>query len=235
MKLRKVISGGQTGADQAGLVVAKRFGLETGGVMPKGYKTLTGSRPDLAKEYGLSEHSSDNYVPRTYQNAKDSDGTVRLAGNLESRGEVCTLKAIQQYNKPHFDVDLTDPPPVEDFVNWIEKEGIAILNVAGNAEQTFKGSYELSCRYLTETFFRLGLEMRITDMDIFAAFGLGDSQMKIIYTPDRQIVDDLSIRMVGVRRARMHKEVSDGNGEEVGDYAWSAVDRQEHESEGDRW
>jgi RNA polymerase sigma factor (sigma-70 family) len=41
--VRKVISGGQTGADQAGLFAAEAFGIETGGWMPKGFLTLAGN------------------------------------------------------------------------------------------------------------------------------------------------------------------------------------------------
>ena len=39
----KVISGGQTGADQAGLVAAARFAIPTGGWMPHGFETAEGS------------------------------------------------------------------------------------------------------------------------------------------------------------------------------------------------
>jgi Circularly permutated YpsA SLOG family len=41
----KIISGGQTGADQAGWRAAKACGLETGGWMPKGWKTELGCSP----------------------------------------------------------------------------------------------------------------------------------------------------------------------------------------------
>jgi hypothetical protein len=198
MLLRKIISGGQTGADQAGLVVAKRFGLETGGIMPKGWKTLEGPRPDFANLYGLREHASENYVPRTYENARDGDATVRLAGTFESRGEICTLKAIQNYDKPHFDVDLSDPPPVTNFVEWLTKNNVAVLNVAGNAEQTYKGSYQLSVKYLTEAFFLLGLEMTLTDEDVLRALGLDNR--KIIYTSDRRLVDFLKVKQIGPKR-----------------------------------
>src|SRR4051812_44710113 len=108
MSLEMIRSGGQTGADESGLWVAKKFGLKTGGVIPKGFRTLIGARPELGRLYGLMEHASDNYVPRTYQNVRDADGTVRLAGNFDSRGEICTLKAINEYKKPYFDVDLSD-------------------------------------------------------------------------------------------------------------------------------
>lgn len=150
--LRKVISGGQNGADQAGLRVAKNFGVETGGQTPAGWRTLDGARPDLGKDYGLTCHTSDSYVPRTYANAKNSDGTVRLAGDLGSRGEICTLKAIQQYKKPYFDVDLTNPPPHQELVDWIVRENVSVLNIAGNSENTFAGCGEKTEKYLAEVF-----------------------------------------------------------------------------------
>jgi hypothetical protein len=93
--LRKIISGAQNGADIAGLEVAKRFGYETGGSIPFGYKTLDGPKPEYKNLYGIVVHSSSSYVPRTRQNVKDSDGTIRLAYNFQSRGEICTLRAIK--------------------------------------------------------------------------------------------------------------------------------------------
>jgi hypothetical protein len=164
--LKKVISGGQCGADQAGLYVAKRFGLETGGVMPKGYTTLDGSGALIAKEYGLTENSTDSYAARTYQNVKDSHGTVRLAGNFSSKGEICTLNAIKKYNKPYFDVDLTDPPPIQEFIQWIENNKIVVLNVAGNSANTYENCYCRTCNYLESTFFEMGMEMQITETEI---------------------------------------------------------------------
>lgn len=150
--IEKIISGGQTGADLAGLDVAKFFGLETGGCMPFGFKTLDGCRPEYSKIYGITAHSSSSYVPRTKQNVKDSDGTVRLAFNLESAGEKCTLKAIKSYSKPYFDVDLNDPPPILDLINWIENNKISTLNVAGNSEQTAPGIYKAVFNYLSQIF-----------------------------------------------------------------------------------
>ena len=156
LSLKKVISGGQTGADEAGLYTAKKFGFQTGGFIPKGYKTLAGPRPEFGVKYGLSEHTSDSYSARTIQNVKDSDATVRLAANFDSRGELCTLNAIKTYNKPYLDIDLTDPPTVEFFADWLEKSKISVLNVAGNSEQTFSGCFSKCVKYLTETFFLLG-------------------------------------------------------------------------------
>lgn len=147
--LKKVISGGQTGADIAGLEVAKEFGFETGGIMPFGFKTLDGCKPEYKNIFGISAHHSSSYVPRTRKNVENSDGTIRFAFNFDSQGEKCTLRAIKDLKKPHFDVDLNDPPPISSVLEWLEKEKIEILNVAGNSEQTSPGTYETTKMYFS--------------------------------------------------------------------------------------
>jgi len=148
--LKCVKSGGQTGVDESSLFTAKQFGFLTGGVMPKGFKTLDGPRPDLAKEYNLTEHSSPNYPPRTFQNVRDSDATVRLFKVKESAGEICTLKAIKQYNKLYFDVDFNDPPEPKELAEWLHS--FEIVNFAGNSEKTTKGIFKATNIYLSEVF-----------------------------------------------------------------------------------
>lgn len=137
--IKKIISGGQTGADEAGLIVGKKSGLETGGTMPAKFLTETGYRPDFAELYNIVEHKSSKYVPRTYQNVKDSDGTIRFFTDAQSRGEICTLNAINQYKRPYIDVDLNNPIPVENVVSWVKGNNIQVLNVAGNRESTSVG------------------------------------------------------------------------------------------------
>jgi len=174
MSITKLVSGGQTGADLSGLVVGQRFGFDTGGWMPKGFKTLSGPRPEYKELYGVKEHLSDNYAPRTELNVKESDGTVRLAGVMDSKGEICTLRAIKKFKKPYFDVDLTDPPPIKEFTKWLTDNDISVLNVAGNSEQTFYGAFKQSVSYLTDSFFELGYEMFLSERDILKSLGLSN-------------------------------------------------------------
>ena len=47
----KVISGGQTGADHAGLRAAKDSGINTGGTAPRNFMTEEGSKPELEIEF----------------------------------------------------------------------------------------------------------------------------------------------------------------------------------------
>lgn len=154
--LKKCISGGQCGADIGSLNIAKRFGLERGGMMPKGFKTLYGPRPQWAKEHNLQEHNSPSYPPRTLENIKNSDGTMRLAFDFNSAGEKLTLKGINQYNKPYFDVDLHNPPEPKKAAAWIENNKIEVLNIAGNSEKTYAGTTIAVEEYLAEVFTILG-------------------------------------------------------------------------------
>jgi len=71
--LSKIISGGQTGADQAALDAAIALGILHGGWIPKGRLTEAGPLPD---KYALTEMPTKDYLARTRQNVLDSDGTV---------------------------------------------------------------------------------------------------------------------------------------------------------------
>jgi hypothetical protein len=150
LDLRKVISGGQTGADQGGLRIAKALGIPTGGWLPKGCITLDGPQPALLEEYNMQEHPKEGYALRTEANVRDSDGTIRFATNFKSPGEKCTLKAINWFKKPHIDVDLNDPRPWHDVVFWIAEHRIRTLNVAGNSEQTSPGIGDKVYEYLLD-------------------------------------------------------------------------------------
>lgn len=125
MKLKRIISGGQTGADRTALECAQQLNIETGGTAPKGYRTETGPDPRL-KDFGLIEHSSTSYAPRTRKNVRDSDCTVWF-GNTGSPGYKCTKKACDDYNKPLF-------CNIHNF-NWIS-DWFEIINIAGNRAST---------------------------------------------------------------------------------------------------
>jgi hypothetical protein len=154
--MEKIISGGQTGADIGGILAAKQLGIPTGGTLPKGWRTLEGPHPEYAELYQMTEHESPNYPPRTYQNVKDSDGTIRIAQKIDSAGEKMTLEAIIKYGKPHFDVHVDDPHQLtisEQYgpqvaADWIIRNNIKVLNVAGNSEQTAPGIQEFAKSYI---------------------------------------------------------------------------------------
>jgi hypothetical protein len=167
--LEKVISGFQTGVDFAGIVAAHINKIPTGGYIPKGFKTLDGPKQQYAKLYGAIEHSSSGYNHRTWDNVQSSDGTLRFACNFKSPGEICTLNAIKNWQKPYLDVHvvdagficmgLTDPNDIRLYIlDWIKVNDIKILNVAGNAEKTCPGIYSIVLDFLREVFKNNGTE-----------------------------------------------------------------------------
>lgn len=140
LPLQAIISGGQTGSDQAGLRAAVRLGLRTGGYAPLGYRTLRGEDIALRDIYGLVEGTDDSYARRTAQNVFSSNATVRIANDFFSPGELCTLRAIKRYKKPSFDVRLDRLASIgPDLLAFLRVHNVRILNVAGNAEETAPG------------------------------------------------------------------------------------------------
>jgi hypothetical protein len=149
MYLNKIISGGQTGSDIAGLKVAKEFGLQTGGMMPQGWKTLDGPKPEYKDLYGMIESDSPSYKGRTFWNVKVADATVRFAANFDSPGEKCTLNAVKKWDKPCFDWRIGDYWKKE-FIDFLNEHKVKILNIAGNSERTTPGIEEKVKQYLRD-------------------------------------------------------------------------------------
>lgn len=147
-----VISGGQTGADYAGVEAARLHGIKTGGWMPAGFRTLKGPRPEYYEKYGMREHTSYAYPPRTRLNVKCSDATLRFATNFDSAGEKCTARAIEELNKLSFDIHVKNAQAPEKIARWINGSNVKILNVAGNSEETSPGIEKFVIEYLLKVF-----------------------------------------------------------------------------------
>ncbi len=140
--LEKIISGGQTGADQGGLEAAQLLGLATGGTMPRGFKTELGPRPSLGPKFNLIADPSPAYAPRTLQNVLHSDATV-IFGNIASPGSILTIKTCTQFDKRFRIIPFPNSKPTQSqkdyFLAWLREQDISILNVAGNRESTNPG------------------------------------------------------------------------------------------------
>ena len=130
--IEKIISGGQIGADIAGLKFARDKGIPTGGSAPKGFMTETGSRPELRDLYNLGELNG-NYMDRTIQNVKEADGTLIFAEEMTD-GSRLTLDTCVKEKKPY----LLNPTR-EEFIAWISDYDIRVLNIAGNRESVAPG------------------------------------------------------------------------------------------------
>jgi hypothetical protein len=129
--IRKIISGGQTGADQAALDAAIKLGIPHGGWVPKGRLTENGPLPD---KYKLTEMPGSGYVLRTEQNVIDSNGTLIISHGQLSEGSDYTRKMAIKHHRSWLHIDLNKTPAFKAatlICSWINENAIEILNVAG--------------------------------------------------------------------------------------------------------
>lgn len=155
--LKKIISGGQTGADQGGLNAALKCGIPTGGWMPKGWKTEEGSRPGMARRYLMKETSSSDYIHRTKLNIVESDATL-IFGDINSAGSYYTERECIRIDKPYLVIPRNEEHAVEKIYTFLCVHSPDIVNVAGNRESKSPGIHQWVKSILVDVFTKLKAE-----------------------------------------------------------------------------
>jgi len=132
----RVVSGGQTGVDRAALDAALALGVPCGGWCPRGRRAEDG-RIDI--RYPLQETPSRDYAERTEWNVRDSDGTLILTRGVPHGGTALTLEIARRLGRPALVLDLATVRDTRAVRDWLAREGIRILNVAGPRESAAPG------------------------------------------------------------------------------------------------
>jgi hypothetical protein len=151
--LKKIISGGQVGADQVALDAAIKCNFPHGGWIQKGRKTKSGILPD---KYELEEMSVAGYKERIEQNVKDSDGTVIIShGNLTG-GADYSMKMTERHKRPtlHIDLEETSAFIAASQINtWVIDNNIEVLNVTGSRASEDPDIYRNTMYILEDSIF----------------------------------------------------------------------------------
>ncbi len=142
----KIIAGGQTGADRAGLDAAAALGFATGGQAAAGYRTEDGPDPSLA---GLHLVAGGSPEFRTERNVADADATVIFVGPGASPGSDLTNALALKYRKPLIVVNPWEPGSGEAVAAFLRTHAPRILNVAGHRESQAPGIYRRVLGLLT--------------------------------------------------------------------------------------
>jgi hypothetical protein len=153
--LDKIISGGQTGADQAGWRAAKKFEVATGGWMPEGFLTEDGSHSEFAERYGAAEMPAASELDPTEQNVRDTDATLWF-GETTTPGAQATVEACHRSGKPCMPIYPAASFEPSHVASWILENKIRTLNVAGNREAEEPGIGDRVERFLGEVLHQLG-------------------------------------------------------------------------------
>ncbi|CAM2819884.1 putative molybdenum carrier protein [Legionella worsleiensis] len=165
-RLKKIISGGQTGVDRAALDVAINQNIPYGGWCPKGRIDELGIIPlhyDQLKEIDVAVGcEQENYDTRTQFNIHDADGTLIIIPDKTildkiTDGTVVTINEVFRQKKPHYllSLSLSHQENTSECMKWIKQHNIKILNVAGLRESSSKGIYEKSYRFLNHLVLKL--------------------------------------------------------------------------------
>jgi hypothetical protein len=153
--LDKILSGGQTGAEQAGWRAAQAFGVPTGGGMPKGFRIEDGAHPEFAARYDATELRTDSELARTEQNVQDSDATLWF-GETTTAGAQATVGACHRNGKPCLPVYPGAAFEPSHVATWITENRIRTLNVAGNREAEEPGIAARVEQFLGQVLQQLG-------------------------------------------------------------------------------
>lgn len=140
----KIVSGGQTGADRAGLDFAIEQSVEHGGWCPAGRRSEDGP---IDSRYNLKETPNYGYEQRTEWNVRDSDATILFnRGSSLSAGTALTLRFCQRMERPFTIVRVpvgSDDAAIEhaacEVAEMLVRHGPTTLNIAGNRERTTPG------------------------------------------------------------------------------------------------
>lgn len=139
--IKKIISGGQTGADRAALDVAIKYNIDHGGWVPKGRKAEDGV---LSSKYLMDEMETTDYRERTRQNVLDSGGTLLISYGELTGGSKLTLSYAKVIGRPHCYIDLLTTDAFEAALisqSFVLENQIRVLNVAGPRQSNFPDIY----------------------------------------------------------------------------------------------
>lgn len=104
MRISKIVSGGQTGADTGALDAAIWCDIPHGGWCPKGRLCEEGEIP---AQYLLMEMTTKDYLKRTEANVVDSDATMIFTHGPPTGGSRRTAEFAKKHKRPFFLVDLS--------------------------------------------------------------------------------------------------------------------------------
>lgn len=140
-----LVSGGQAGADRAGLDWAIENGIRHGGWCPRGRKAEDGV---LAGCYLLQETPTASYLQRTEWNVRDSDATLifTLSDKLDG-GSKRTGAFADKQGKPWLHVRPGVHPKF--VARFLTRYAVKTLNVAGKRESSAPGIGALVREVLT--------------------------------------------------------------------------------------
>lgn len=148
IKVKRIVTGGQSGSDRAALETAVRLGIEYSGYCPRG-----GWAEDFEKPPGirnlyplLKETKSSDPKERTVLNARNSDASL-VFFEKRSPGTKLTKITAEKAGKPVFSFD--EKSTADEVIEWLSSlKDSPALNIAGPRESEYPGIKEITAEIL---------------------------------------------------------------------------------------
>jgi hypothetical protein len=146
VKVKKIISGGESGSENSALKVAFDLGINTGGTCQSDFLTEFGPNEDLKKVYKLEQCTNGEVIDVMKQNVKDSNVTIFFVNpKMESNEISQTIEFAKSIKQDLLIIELNEETILDVFVTKIKEflseiDHIIQLNVTGHPES--KGGFE---------------------------------------------------------------------------------------------
>lgn len=187
--IQKIISGGQTGADQAALDIAIKLGIPHGGWVPKGRLTEDGP---LAEKYDMKEMPTDSHPERTEQNVIDSQGTVIFSHGDLTEGSAFTEEMAKKHGRPYLHIDLERTTAFDAAVkinDLIRVHKVEILNVAGPRASKDPRIYKA-----VKDILEVVLNLNSTGTDLAARESLSPNHPKTVHEAVDRLLAEMTLK-----------------------------------------
>jgi hypothetical protein len=153
--IKKMITGGQSGAEQAARRVAIAFGVPTGGWKSNERASEGEPDPHPAGTQDLAETAPTSQPSPVELNVRGADATLWF-GETTTASANAVVEACQRFGKqcmPVYPAAKLEPSHV---ATWIGKSHIRTLNVTGSREAEEPGSGARVERFLRQVLEQLG-------------------------------------------------------------------------------
>ena len=164
IKIKCIVSGGQTGVDRAALDFSMSKNIKYAGYCPKGgWAEDMPQPPGLLNKYkNLLETDSNDPNDRTERNVINSDCTMIILPSKEdfftSNGSIFTKEMAEYHSKPYLVVYTLDYFACNKICNWLLSfDNDFSLNIAGPRESECIGIYDKAIALLNNVYNNCGI------------------------------------------------------------------------------
>jgi hypothetical protein len=152
MRLKKIVSGGETGVDRAALDAALAAHFPCGGWVTADRMAEDGVIP---ARYPLIALPHGGYRQRTRLNVSDSDGTAILYNESLKGGTRLTRNLCALLKRPYVLINASETPDplaaADKVLKFIADNNIETLNVAGTRASGWAGGYRFAADVISAT------------------------------------------------------------------------------------